>query len=60
MPKHALEWTPFVLALSTTEAARRENGPYIQLSVGMCPECGALVAEDQAQLHEAFHARAGA
>jgi hypothetical protein len=46
----------FVLALSRTNTARRTNGPYVQLSVEMCSECGALVAEDQMPLHEAFHA----
>lgn len=53
-----IQWAPFVLALSVH--APETNGRMIQLSVGMCPECGALVAEDQAQLHETFHARAGA
>lgn len=45
----------FILALSTTPIAKRDNGSMIQLSVGMCPECGALVAEDQESLHERFH-----
>jgi len=46
----------FVLALSRTSGAQMTNGPYVQLSVEMCSECGALVAEDQMPLHKAFHA----
>lgn len=52
--------TTFVLALSTTDVARRDNGPYIQLAVVMCERCGALVAEDQMPLHEDFHAERSA